>query len=230
MVVTDLTEQKRNEEMLAEEKLTTQILHQAAEIFVLCDHQGRIIRASQSTNSLFGRSPIFQAFDEAFHLLYPDGTPFVLLSAMSDKLLHAVEVTFKHGDNESFSFLLRANSLITHKGVIGIVVVMVDITERKKIEEVLQKAHDELEQHVEERTLELRTALSEINTLKEQLEAENIYFRQEIKRDITLPKFSGKVIVSSMFSIERNKLLPRTQRSSSLVRPVRGRADRFRHP
>jgi len=38
MVVTDLTEQKRNEEMLAEEKLTTQILHQAAEIFVLCDH------------------------------------------------------------------------------------------------------------------------------------------------------------------------------------------------
>ena len=68
MVVTDLTEQKRNEEMLAEEKLTTQILHQAAEIFVLCDHQGRIIRASQSTNRLFGRSPIFQAFDEAFHL------------------------------------------------------------------------------------------------------------------------------------------------------------------
>ena len=181
MVVTDLTEQKRNEEMLAEEKLTTQILHQAAEIFVLCDHQGRIIRASQSTNRLFGRSPIFQAFDEAFHLLYPDGTPFVLLSAMSDKLLHAVEVTFKHGDNESFPFLLRANSLITIKGVIGIVVVMVDITERRKMEEALQKAHDKLEQQVEERTLELRKALSEIKTMKDQLEAENIYFRQEIK-------------------------------------------------
>jgi len=181
MVVTDLTEQKRNEEMLAEEKLTTQILHQAAEIFVLCDHQGRIIRASQSTNRLFDRSPIFQAFDEAFHLLYPDGTPFVLLSAMSDKLLHAVEVTFKHGDNESFPFLLRANSLITIKGVIGIVVVMVDITERRKMEEALQKAHDKLEQQVEERTLELRTALSEIKTMKDQLEAENIYFRQEIK-------------------------------------------------
>ena len=43
MVVTDLTEQKHNEEILAEEKLTNQILHQAAEIFVLCDHQGRII-------------------------------------------------------------------------------------------------------------------------------------------------------------------------------------------
>jgi len=181
MVVTDLTEQKRNEEMLAEEKLTTQILHQAAEMFVLCDHQGRIIRASQSTNRLFGRSPIFQTFDEAFHLLYPDGAPFVLLSAMSDKFLHAVEVIFKHGDNKFSPFLLSANSLITHKGVIGIVVVMVDITERKKMEEVLQKDHDELEEQVEERTVELRTALSEIKILKDQLEAENIYFRQEIK-------------------------------------------------
>ncbi|MBE7446795.1 MAG: PAS domain S-box protein [Planctomycetia bacterium] len=181
MVVTDLTEQKRNEEILAEEKLTTQILHQAAEIFVICDHQGRIIRASQSANRLFGRSPIFQAFDEAFHLLYPDGTPFFILSAMCDNALHAVEVIFKHGNNESFSFLLSANSLITHKGVVGIVVVMVDITEHKKMEEVLQKAHDKLEQQVEERTLELRTALSEIKTMKDQLEAENIYFRREIK-------------------------------------------------
>ena len=56
-----------------------------------------------------------------------------------------------------------------------------DITARKKVEEALQKAHDELERQVEERTVELRTALSEIKTMKDQLEAENIYFRQETK-------------------------------------------------
>jgi len=140
MVVTDLTEQKRNEEILAEEKLTTQILNQAAEIFVLCDPRGRISRASQSTVRLFDRSPIFQAFDEAFHLLYPDRTPFVLLSAMSNKFLHAVEVHFRHGDNEPSSFLLSANSVITHKGVIGIVVVMVDITIRRAAEKELQRS------------------------------------------------------------------------------------------
>jgi PAS domain S-box-containing protein len=182
MVVTDLTEQKRNEDMLAEEKLTTQILNQAAEIFVLCDPQGRILRASQSTSRLFGRSPLLQVFDEAFHLLYPDGTPFILLSAMSGKFLHAVEVNFKHGDNETYSFLLSANLLITHKGAIGIVVVMVDITERRKMEDARQKDHDKLEQQVEGRTLELRTALSEIKTLKDRLEAENIYLRHENKR------------------------------------------------
>ncbi|NTW89126.1 MAG: PAS domain S-box protein, partial [Desulfobulbaceae bacterium] len=45
-----------------------------------------------------------------------------------------------------------------------------NITERKLAEEALYR-----------RELELRTALSEIKTLKDQLEAENIYFRQEIK-------------------------------------------------
>jgi formate hydrogenlyase transcriptional activator len=63
-----------------------------------------------------------------------------------------------------------------------------EITERKVLTEALQKAHNELERRVEERTIELRTsneslrkALSEIKILKDQLEAENIYFRQENK-------------------------------------------------
>jgi formate hydrogenlyase transcriptional activator len=56
-----------------------------------------------------------------------------------------------------------------------------DITEQKVIADALQEAHNELERRVEERTVELRTALSEIKTMKDQLEAENIYFRQEIK-------------------------------------------------
>jgi formate hydrogenlyase transcriptional activator len=56
-----------------------------------------------------------------------------------------------------------------------------DITQRKRIAEALRQAHNELERRVEERTVELRTALSEIKTMKDRLEAENIYFRQEIK-------------------------------------------------
>jgi PAS domain S-box-containing protein len=179
LVVTDLTELKRNEAILAEEKLTTEILNQTAEIFVLCNHQGRVIRASQSTHKLLGKSPLFQTFDEAFHLRYPNGSPFELLSAMSDRRLHGVEVIFKRGGNRSFYFLLSANSLITSEGIIGIVVFMTDVTERKEIEETLQKAHDELEKRVEVRTVELRTALSAIKLMKDQLEAENIYFRQE---------------------------------------------------
>ncbi|MGD0022358.1 MAG: PAS domain S-box protein [Smithellaceae bacterium] len=142
MVVTDLTEQKRDEEILAEGKLTAQILDQAAEIFVLCDDQGCIVRASQSVNRLFGKSPVFQTFDESFHLCYSDGTPFVLLSALSDNGLHAVEVTFEHGKNNIFSFLLSASALITNKKLTGIVVVMVDVTSRKQAEEKLRESEE----------------------------------------------------------------------------------------
>ena len=56
-----------------------------------------------------------------------------------------------------------------------------NITDRKLIAAALQKANDELEHRVEERTAELRTALSELNAMKEQLEVENIYFRREIE-------------------------------------------------
>ena len=65
--------------------------------------------------------------------------------------------------------------------VTGLSIVAEEITERKKMEEALQKAYDNLEEQVEERTVDLRTALSEIKTLKDQLEAENIYFREETK-------------------------------------------------
>ena len=57
MVVTDLAEQKRNEAILAEEKLTTQILNQAAEMFVLCDPEGLSDSALEELREALERSP-----------------------------------------------------------------------------------------------------------------------------------------------------------------------------
>jgi formate hydrogenlyase transcriptional activator len=70
--------------------------------------------------------------------------------------------------------------------------VVTDITDRKALEEALQQAHDGLEQQVEKRTVELRTALSEIKILKDQLETENIYFRQEIKMKHRFERIIGQ--------------------------------------
>ena len=67
-----------------------------------------------------------------------------------------------------------------------------DITERKHIAAALKDAHDKLERRVEERTLELQTALSEIITLKEKLEAENIYFRHKNKISHQFENIIGK--------------------------------------
>ena len=63
-----------------------------------------------------------------------------------------------------------------------------DTTERKLTAEALKKSHNELERQA----VELRTALSEIKTLKDRLEAENIYFRHENKMKHRFEHILGK--------------------------------------
>jgi len=192
MVVTDLKEQKFYEKILVEHKLTSQILHQASEILLICDHNGRIIQASDPTNRILGGSPVFQAFDEAFHLLYPDGSPFLLLPAMGGMSLDGLEVLFKQREKKFLTFLLNATILTAPEDTDGIMVIMVNITKRKEFEGVLKQVNEELEQRVEKRTVELRTALSEIQEMKEQLEAENIYFREEVKTRLSPDNIIGE--------------------------------------
>jgi formate hydrogenlyase transcriptional activator len=67
-----------------------------------------------------------------------------------------------------------------------------DITQRKLLAEALQKAHNELERRVADRTVELQTALSEIKILKDRLEAENIVLRQEITMKNQFTDIIGK--------------------------------------
>ncbi|MDP2853901.1 MAG: sigma 54-interacting transcriptional regulator [Smithellaceae bacterium] len=98
-----------------------------------------------------------------------------------------LELALQTADENSAPVLLSVSAL-GHTDTQGAVcMVVTDLAEQKRNEalrveeEALQKAHDKLEAQVAERTVELRTALSEIQAMKEQLEVENIYFRHESK-------------------------------------------------
>ena len=56
-----------------------------------------------------------------------------------------------------------------------------EVSERKRAEQALHEANEKLEQRVAERTDELKSALEEVEILKNRLQAENIYLQQEIK-------------------------------------------------
>lgn len=98
-----------------------------------------------------------------------------------------LELALITGNKISAPALLSISALGHMDARDAVCMVVTDLTEQKRNEEMrveakaLQKAHDGLEAQIEERTIELRRALSEIQAMKEQLEVENIYFRHESK-------------------------------------------------
>src|SRR3954470_15998311 len=54
VIATDLSAQKRNQELVAAEQLTSMIVEQAAESVVVCDLVGRVIRASAAAHRAAG--------------------------------------------------------------------------------------------------------------------------------------------------------------------------------
>jgi PAS domain S-box-containing protein len=109
-----------------------------------------------------------------------------------------VELALQTGGENYAPVLLSVSPLQPTDMPGAVCMVVADLTEQKRNEEMrveegaLQKAHDKLEQQVEERTVELRTALSEIKAMKDQLEAENIYFRHENKMKHGFENIIGK--------------------------------------
>ena len=104
--------------------------------------------------------------------------------------------------------IFDTKEVITH-----FVAVKEDITSRKETEEKLQKAHDELELRVMERTKELtranlqlsreieerkgaennlQVAITEIKVLKDRLHAENIYLQKEVARESNFGEIIGQ--------------------------------------
>jgi PAS domain S-box-containing protein len=73
--------------------------------------------------------------------------------------------------------------------VAGFVTVLSDITERKRAEEALQKAHDELEQRVKERTAELAKANEELDTFRR--------FAGDAEDGFGMSDFDGRIVYAN---------------------------------
>ncbi len=180
LVVTDLTEQKRQEEILVSEALARAILEQTAEALVVTDITGCIIRASQAAHQLAGRNVLLQDFDAVFALQFAgtmlpapsvvgnDKAPVSILHAvLQGEVRQGLETTFVRSDGHIFQLLLSLGPLLNARGeVVGGIITLTDITARKQAEQALQQARNELEQRVQERTAALRREMAERQRLE----------------------------------------------------------------
>jgi len=185
LALEDITDQKRSEEALKISEIRYRRLFESAQdgILILDAETGQISDVNPFLGEMLGYSHeefLGKKLWEIGPFKNMEASKAAFLELQSKGYVRYNDLPLETKDGRPIAVEFVSNVyLVNHHKVIQCNIR--DITERKLIAEALQQAHNELERRVEERTVELRTALSEIKTMKDQLEAENIYFRQEIK-------------------------------------------------
>ncbi|MGE5222542.1 MAG: ATP-binding protein [Omnitrophica WOR_2 bacterium] len=128
------------------------------------NRKGRILEANQTLAALLGVER-----EKLVHKLF---SQFVDRDSQDEYYLHRRR-TFAEGRRQVSEIRMvkqagevldiRLESVVAHGDETRITVMISDITDRKRAEQALRQAHDELEQRVQERTRELRAAYAELD-------------------------------------------------------------------
>lgn len=157
-----------------------------------CDADGLITYYNQRAVDLWGRAPTLNDSGDrycgSFKLFAKDGTPishdqcWMALALRERKEYNGQEIIVERPDGVRATTLAHANPFIDSAGnLLGAVNVLVDITARKRTEEALREAHDQLAEKVIARTVEL-TELS--HHLFQVAEAERTKLAGELHDDM----------------------------------------------
>ncbi|HZD39231.1 MAG TPA: PAS domain S-box protein, partial [Terriglobales bacterium] len=162
-VVTDLTEQKRNEEILVSGALARSILEQAGEIVVVCDSSGKIIEASHEAHEFFGRNVLFENFAEILSIEAETGVELhcgteggpgrtaYLKDCLGGKKVRGIELKLRQPNGQMADFLMSSTPLCdSGRGILGCVFTLSDVTRIKQAETSLRDREQRARKQAEE--------------------------------------------------------------------------------
>jgi PAS domain S-box-containing protein len=172
LIAADLREQKRNEEVVASERLNRSVLAQAGDAIVVCDPEGTVILANRAAEELASRNPLYLRFREAFPLV-ATGTqePIDLVdAALRGAIARGSPAALERADGSRVDLLANADPLQGSDGSIqGCVVTLSDVTTLRHAEEVLREANRLKNDFLSMASHELRTPLTALRLQAETL-------------------------------------------------------------
>jgi PAS domain S-box-containing protein len=175
-IVTDVTERKRTQAIAQRrEEYIRSVVHNVIDGIITIDDSGHIETINPAVERLFGYSSaelvgqnVRVLMPEPYHSEH-DGYLTRYLETEEARIIGTGrEVVGKCKDGSTFPMELAIGSFSV-SGQRKFTGIIRDITERKQAEESLQKAHDELEQRVEARTVELQQEITTRQQVEETL-------------------------------------------------------------
>ncbi|MBS3996129.1 MAG: PAS domain-containing protein, partial [Hydrogenophaga sp.] len=157
------------------------------------DLDGRCVFINPAGARLIGFEPaelLGRNMHELTHHARADGTPYPeaqcpIFNAFRQGLPCRIDSeVFWRRDGTAFPVEYSSHPILDGDAVRGAVVTFVDITERRRAADALQRAKDELEQRVGERTQALATALKQVRELAARSEAVREEERTRIAREV----------------------------------------------
>jgi PAS domain S-box-containing protein len=149
-VVTDLSEQKRNREILAAERLARSILEQAAGAILVVDPRGRIVRASRAAEEMAAATVLLRDFDSVFHI-QPDGAANdcalgeILSMIEQNGSVAGLKATARLPDGRRLDVVVSAGLLTgAHSQRLGCIILLSDVSGIKRAEERLRQSEERL--------------------------------------------------------------------------------------
>jgi PAS domain S-box-containing protein len=164
----DITERKQAEQVALEanaelqetKRYLTNLIDSSTDAIISTDKEGNVVLFNEGAQTLLGYRAE-EVIGRRMAELYGSEEPArEVLREMRKRggTVSAFESVLQAKDGSSIPVLISASFLFDEEGLeVGTVGFATDLRERKRSEEALQKAHDELEKRVNERTAELKT-------------------------------------------------------------------------
>jgi PAS domain S-box-containing protein len=186
----DITERKRAEKLLrnAEEDWRNSF-NSLEDIMLIIDRDYNIETINEIGLKLLGKSKEEVIGKKCYQIISGANSPAEECPCMKSLETKKVESYDRYEERLGKYFSIKSSPIFDDNGeIIKLVDLRRDITERKRVEDALQKAHDELERRVKERTTELVKANEQLKqeiSERKKAEEERERFLKELKAKST---------------------------------------------